>query len=164
MCEIIALVVLSKLIYEQAEEKELPGIPLVLAFLAMWIGCEFVGILLAILFGPPGIGMLCGMYALAFMGAAVGGGSVFAFVAFYPRRKAPRLDADVPDPEEFFRKKRRKKHRRRRVEDDDDYDDRPRRRSREDDDDETPKPRRARRDDDDNDEPDTRIRPRRHDD
>src|SRR5262245_3789569 len=164
MCEIIALVVLSKLIYEQAEEKELPGIPLVLAFLAMWIGCEFVGMLLAILFGPPGIGMLCGMYALAFMGAAVGGGSVFAFVAFYPKRAAPRLDRDVPDPKDFFRDKKRRKRRRRRVEEDEDYDDRPRKSRDEDGDYDTPKPRKVRRDDDDeNDEPDTRIRSRRDD-
>src|SRR5262245_49070667 len=160
MCEIIALVLLGYLIYQQAEEKELPPVPMVLAFLGMWIGCEVVGITLALLFGPPGIGMICGMYVLAFMGAAVGGGSVFAFVAFYPRRAAPRLDADVPDPKEFFRKKR-KKRRRRVEEDDDDLDERPRRKSRDyDDADDEPRPHRR---DEEDDEPDTRIR-RRHDD
>jgi hypothetical protein len=162
MAEIILWILLGKLMYDMAEEKDLPPIPFVILFLGMWIGCEIVGIALAILFGPPGIGMICGMYVLAFMGAALGGGSVFAFVAFYPRRAAPRLDADVPDPKEFFRKKDKKRRRRRQDDDDDEHDERPRRRPRDEEEYDEPRPSRARnRSVDDDQEPDTRIRRRR---
>jgi hypothetical protein len=104
MLEIIALVTLGRLIYDQAEARGLPPILFVLAFVGMSFGCEFIGMLLAILFGPPGIGMLCGMYTLSLMGAAVGGGIVFAIVAFYPRYIPPRREEEMLDYKDFFKR------------------------------------------------------------
>jgi hypothetical protein len=148
MLEIIVLIALSRRIYENADNKGLPGWPFVLLFLGLWLGCEFVGILIGILVAHPGdISAICGIYFLAFMGATFGGLMAFVVVAAWPEWKAPRPEKDLLDPNEFFKKKKpRRKKQRRPVEDEDDYED-------------DPPPRRPRGRDDDR--GDTRFRSRR---